>query len=126
MKSYFSKITACLLIVCISLAAVAQQATTTDTKTNAEKLTDIRIKKANEIVENIAASVKITDEQRTKLQASMLESLVKSDEARAAIKGDDTKLQVWRDAKIADIKARAKAILTPAQYDEVMKKEPSK
>ena len=126
MKSYFYKIATSLLIICISLSAVAQQAQTTDNKTNVEKLKDIQIKKANELVENIAASVKLTDDQRTKLQASMLECIVKSDNARAAVKGDDTKLIAWRDAKIADIKARMKTILTPAQYAEVLKNEGSK
>jgi hypothetical protein len=35
---------------------------------------------------------------------------------------DDSNLQAWREQKVTDIKAQLKAILTPAQYDEAIKK----
>ena len=124
MKNLLSKATACMLFALMMLSAsaqVAQSAQPAPVKSNGEQIKDMQIKKAAALVENIATSVKISDEQKAKLQASLLEAVIKSDEARSAIKGDDTKLKAWKDAKVADITARIKVILTPAQFGQVMK-----
>ena len=121
MKNQLLKTTAFILFTGMFLLAGAQEPQTASKKTSAEQLKEVQVQKVSEMVNNIASSVKITDEQKAKLQASLLEGFIKSDNARAEIKGDDAKLQAWRDAKIADIKARVRAILTPEQYEQAMK-----
>ena len=106
MKNYLLKTLACLLFGGMLLSATARQSQST-----APKVTDKQIKDANAntvaaLVNSVDAAVKLTDDQKTKLQASLL----------------DSKLQAWREQKVADIKAQLKAILTPAQYDEAIKK----
>lgn len=121
MKNYLLSTTTCILLAFMFLTGSAQQAQTTDAKTNAEKLKAVQMQKVNDMIANIASTVKISDEQKAKLQASLLESFIKSDNARGEIRGDDAKLQAWRTAKVEDIKARVKAILTPEQYEQAMK-----
>ena len=101
-------------------------ATARQSQSTAPKVTDKQIKDANAntvaaLVNSVDAAVKLTDDQKTKLQAALLDVITRSEEARHAMK-DDSNLQAWREQKVTDIKAQLKAILTPAQYDEAIKK----
>jgi hypothetical protein len=121
MKNYLLKTLACLLFGGMLLSATARQSQST-----APKVTDKQIKDANAntvaaLVNSVDAAVKLTDDQKTKLQAALLDVITRSEEARHAMK-DDSNLQAWREQKVTDIKAQLKAILTPAQYDEAIKK----
>ena len=127
MKKCFSKIAVVLLFACTSLTVSSQVAQTAPAKTENTPLKEQQIKKANDITEKIASAVKITDDQKAKLQTSMLEALVKFNEAVIqAKKEDDRKVSSLNPILINDITARMKTILTPEQYDMVMSKENSK
>ena len=121
MKNYLSKTLTCLFFAAIALPALAQQSQAT----TAPKVTDSQIKSTNantvaSLMSNIQAIVTLTDDQKTKLQAGLQDIIEKSEKVRHAMKDDDG-MQEWREKKVADIKAQLKAVLTPEQYDQVIK-----
>lgn len=82
---------------------------TEDQKTRAEK-------NANKIAE----LVKITDEQKKKLQAGFLDLIMQEDQQRAEAKGDAKKLEEVAKNHDSKREARLKAVLTPKQYNELV------
>lgn len=124
MKNFLLKTTAFIIFAFMLLSSNVQQTSATQQPKVAatkEEIKEAQVKKVATIVNNIAAAAKISDGQKTKLQASLLEGLMKSDAALAEIKGDNTKLKTWREAKLADMITRLKAILTTAQFEQAMK-----
>jgi hypothetical protein len=114
---YLSKITMGLLLAAMLLSVNSLVAQTATTKTPTEQ----QIKKATDLTERIASTVKLTDDQKTKVQASMLEAVMKfNDAVLRAKKEDESKLASVNADLIADISARLKTILTPEQYSKAM------
>jgi len=117
MKNYLSKILTCLLFAGFSQLAIAQS----DAKITDNQIKKTQVETVNTLINSVDAIVKITDDQKAKLQVTLAQCIKKSEEARAAIKNDDTKLQAWREAKVKDIIAELQKVLTPAQFEQVMK-----
>ena len=124
MKNYTLKISVSLLLIFAFAFSNAQAANTAPAKGNPEGFYEQQVRKANSITTRIGATVSITDEQKTKLQASMLEALVNYNEALAkAKKEDESRLGSLNQELVTDITARIKAILTPEQFSIVQSKE---
>jgi hypothetical protein len=115
MMTHLSKIKTGLLLACMFLSLNTVVAQTVTTQTAAEQ----QIKKASELTERIASTAKLTDEQKTKVQASVLEALVKFNDALQKAKSDESKTARITADLLADINARLKTILTPDQYTKV-------
>ena len=81
MKTNFTKVCLCIALICSFTFANAQVANTAPVKSNSEQLHDQQVKKANDITTRIASAINITEEQKTKLQASKLEAMVKFNDA---------------------------------------------
>jgi hypothetical protein len=124
MKTYLPKISLFLLFICSVAFTHAQQATASPVKTVSEQLHEQQVKKATDITNRIAGTITINDEQKAKIQASMLEALVKYNDALAkARKEDESRLASLNQELIADINARLKTILTAEQFNTMMNKE---
>ncbi len=121
MKKYFSRFLASVLLVSAVIATNAQGTATPAPRVVANP-NEIAIKKANCATAHIESVVKITDEQRTKLRATLLDCIIKFEDARTKA-NDDTKLAALRTALVEDIKANVKKVLTPEQFETVMKTE---
>jgi len=123
MKNYTLKISAILLLIFAFVFSNAQ-ANDAPGKGNPEGVHEQQIKKANDMTAKIAATVNISEEQRTKLKASLLEAIVKYQESLAkAKKEDESRLGSLNQELVTDITARIKAILTPEQFSIVQSKE---
>jgi hypothetical protein len=121
MKNYLSKVFAALLIAGLTISAFAQQAQTATPKVTDQSIKDTQASTVSTMVNTVDGLVKLTDDQKTKLTTALQNVIAKSEAARKAMKNDDSKLQAWREQKVADIKAQLKLILTPQQYDIVIK-----
>ena len=113
MKNHLSKLSVCLLLLFAFVLGNGQAAVSGTTQ---QQTKEAQLKRVNELMSRFPAGAKVTDEQKTKLEASILAAIVKLDNARAEAKGDDNKI---RDAKVQygnDIVAGFKSILTAEQY----------
>ena len=127
MKLNLSKACLCVSLICLFVFSQAQQASTTPAKSTSDRLHDEQVKKANDLTQRIASSINITEEQKTKLQASMLEAMVKFNDALLkAKKEDEARLPSLNQELLTDINARLKTILTPEQFKLMMDREESK
>ncbi len=127
MKTNFTKVCLCIALICSFTFSQAQVANAAPVKSNSEQLHDQQVKKANDITTRIASAINITEEQKTKLQASMLEAMVKfNDAVLKAKKEDEARLPSLNQELLTDINARLKTILTPEQFKTMMDKEQSK
>jgi hypothetical protein len=120
MRNYLLKTLACLMFGGMLLSVTAQQSQSTAPKVTDKQIKDVNANTATTMVNSVDAAVKLTDDQKTKLQAALQDVIAKSEKARHAMT-DDSGLQAWREQKVADIKAALKTILTPAQYEQALK-----
>jgi hypothetical protein len=117
MKKHLSKIISGFLMAGMFLSVNIAVAQTANTKTPTEQ----QIKKATELTERVASAANLTAEQKTKVQASMVEAVMKfNDAVIKAKKEDESKLATVNADLLADISARLKIILTADQYTRIM------
>jgi hypothetical protein len=128
MKNMIAKISISLMLICSFALVNAQVASAAPAKSADEQLREKQIAKANDITAHIAADTKITDEQKTRLQATMLEAVIAHHNAvlKAKKQGDETNLSSLNQEFVNDITARMKTILTAEQFDAAMAEEKGK
>ena len=125
MKNALLKITTGLMFACFFMTTFAQVAPTAPANPAQEKASQEQ-KKASAIVNNIATSVNISEEQKTQLSASLLTCFKKFDDARATLRNDENKLMALRSELQESLIASIKSVLTPEQYKTAMEKANNK
>jgi len=116
MKKAIHQLSIAILFLCLYMGSQAQtaQSSVTDQKRIAE------IKRATTMIEKIATTVKITEEQKTRLQSSLQNCFKNFDDGQAAVKNDDNKVHALRTELQESLLASIKSILTPEQYSVVL------
>ena len=120
-----------LLFASATNAQTTAPKTTTTTTTTSVKTTTIattgptaqQTAKAEKVTGQLKDMLKLSADQEKKVKAAVLESKVKEDQLRSDAKGDKKKLDEIQKTSDANLKARLKTILTPAQFDTMQKAE---